>query len=72
MTRKEMLMKELESGEYRAIYKLIRRSTDKYCKSDCADNWDPDEPMCIETKEKKCIKAWLESEVPENQKFFSE
>lgn len=71
MTRKEMLMKALESGEYRAIYKLIRRSTDKYCKSDCEDNWKDDRELCVKTLEMQCIKAWLDSE-PEDGEIISD
>lgn len=72
MTRKEILMKELESGEYDAVYQLISRATSDYCKCNCEDIWEDDRDLCIKPMEIYCIKAWLESEVPENQKFLSE
>jgi hypothetical protein len=70
VTRREILINELCLGKYDVMYQLLSKATDKYCKGTCPDNWDYEKDLCIEELEKKCIRAWLESE-PENGNFFT-
>lgn len=74
MKRKDILLTELLFNKGENIYTLISNTTDKYCKGTCpaADDPDVEAGCCFPEEEKKCINAWLDSEVTDPGEFFTE